>query len=236
MTLALPALVVALAACVQAVTGFGFALVAIPLLAVVTGPERAVVSVTAIIAVLAGVVTVRHREAIVPRAAWRYIVTGLLGAPLGLAVLLVVSTTTLTAMVGVVVLLAVVAMALRVRATDRRAQWSAGVLGGVLLTSTGMNGPPIVVGLDGLRLSPTAFRATIQAVFVVHATVAFALFAGAGLVDREVLMLIATYSIALPVGWSVGSKLFDRMHAAQFRVAVLVMLSASALFALGSTL
>lgn len=235
-TLLVPALVVVLAAAVQAITGFGFALVAIPLLAVVTGPEQAVVSVTAIAAVLAGGVAVRHRRAVVGSAARRYVGTGLLGIPLGLLVLLVVDAETLTVLVGVVVLLAVVAMSVRVRATDRRAQWGAGVLGGALLTSTGMNGPAIVIGLDGLRLSPTAFRATIQVVFVTQGAVAFALFAVAGLVDRSVLTLIATYSVALPVGWFLGSKLFDRMHAGHFRVAVLVMLSASALVALGSAL
>lgn len=234
--LAVPALVVVLAAFSQAVTGFGFALIAVPLLSVVVGPQHAVVSVTAIAALLAGTVAVRHRDAVDVAAARTFVLTGLLGAPLGLAVLLLVDPATLTVLVGIVALAAVVAMLFRVRATGRRTQLGAGVLGGALLTATGMNGPPIVIGLDGRGLRPVAFRATIQVVFCTQGAVAFALFAAGGLVDRTVLGLVATYVVALPIGWTAGAKLFDRMDARHFRGAMLVMLSASAVVALGSAL
>jgi uncharacterized protein len=231
-TLLVSGLVICLAAFVQSTTGFGFALVAVPLLAVVTDPQRAVVSVTAVSLLLSAWAGWRHRAAIDREAVVGYTWTGLLGMPFGLLVLLVLPSSTLAILVGVVVLLAVAAMLLRVRVTGRGWQVAAGLLGGALLTSTGMNGPPIVIGLDARALTPAAFRATLQAIFGLQGIVAVGLFAVSGLLDAQVALLAIAYAVALPIGWGLGSLVFDRLTPGAFRVGVLGMLTLSAVVAL----
>ncbi len=231
-TLLVSGLIVCLAAFVQSTTGFGFALVAVPLLAMVTEPQRAVVSVTAVSLLLSASVGWRHRASLDREAVVGYTWTGLLGMPVGLVVLLVVPPSALKALVGVVVLLAVAGMARRVRVSGRGWQVAAGLLGGALLSSTGMNGPPIVIGLDGRQLPPARFRATLQAIFALQGVVAVGLFAVSGLVDRGVGLLVLTDAVALPIGWRLGGLLFQRLNPRQFRIGVLSMLVLSASVAL----
>ncbi len=210
-TLLVSGLIIALAAFVQSTTGFGFALIAVPLLATVTDPQRAVVSVTAVSLLLSAWVGWRHRAALDREAVIGYTWTGLLGMPVGLLVLLVVPSSALKILVGVVVLLAVAGMLLRYRVSGRGWQIAAGLLGGALLTSTGMNGPPIVIGLDARALPPARFRATLQAIFALQGVVAVGLFAVSGLVDREVGPLVIADAVALPIGWRLGALLFHRL-------------------------
>ncbi|WP_162891184.1 sulfite exporter TauE/SafE family protein [Aeromicrobium sp. A1-2] len=229
-------LIFVLAAFAQATTGFGFALVAIPLLVLFIEPEQAIVTVTAAGAALTGGAALRHRADVKRKVAFRYIWTGLLGIPFGLVVLLAVNESVLTGLIGVVVLAAVLAMLLRFRASGPQWQFGAGVLGGALLSSTGMNGPPIVIGLDGLRLSSKQFRATTQVIFVVQDIAALLFFALAGLVTGQTLALWVVSLVALPIGWSLGGLVFDRLNPVRFRAGMLAMLTASACVALGSAL
>jgi hypothetical protein len=231
-TLLVSGLIICLAAFVQSTTGFGFALVAVPLLAMVMEPQRVVVSVTAVSLLLSAWVGWRHRAALDREAVIGYTWTGLLGMPVGLLVLLVVPSSALKILVGVVVLLAVAGMLLRFRVCGRGWQIAAGLLGGALLTSTGMNGPPIVIGLDARALPPARFRATLQAIFALQGVVALGLFAASGLVDREVGLLVLADAVALPIGWRLGTLLFHRLSPRQFRIGVLSMLVLSASVAL----
>lgn len=231
-TLLVSGLIIALAAFVQSTTGFGFALVAVPLLATVTDPQRAVVSVTAVNLLLSAWVGWRHRTTLDRDAVIGYTWTGLLGMPVGLLVLLVVPTSALRVLVGVVVLLAVAGMLLRLRVSGRGGQIVAGLIGGALLTSTGMNGPPIVIGMDARALPPARFRSTLQAIFALQGFVAVGLFAATGLLDRGVGLLVLAYAVALPIGWRLGTLVFDRLSPKQFRVGVLAMLVLSASMAL----
>ncbi len=231
-TLLVSGLIIALAAFVQSTTGFGFALVAVPLLATVTEPQRAVVSVTAVSLLLSAWVGWRHRATLDREAVIGYTWTGLLGMPVGLLVLLVVPSSALKILVGVVVLLAVAGMLLRYHVSGRAWQIAAGLLGGALLTSTGMNGPPIVIGMDARALPPARFRATLQAIFALQGVVAVGLFAVSGLVDRGVVLLVIADAVALPIGWRLGALVFDRLSPKQFRVGVLSMLVLSASVAL----
>jgi uncharacterized membrane protein YfcA len=234
LALAASGAVTGLAAFAQATTGFGFALVAIPLLATVTGPEQAIVAVTALSGLLSGGAAWRYQRAVVVAEVVRYTWTGLIGMPFGLLLLLAVPESTLTAVVGAVVLAAVLAMATRCRARSARLQLGVGVTAGALLTSTGMNGPLIVIGLDGQKRDPSRFRATSQAIFFVQDIFALTMFLAAGLVDAAELLAVG--GIALPAGWTLGSRVFLRLNPAQFRAGMLCMLTLSAGVALISGL
>ena len=49
---------------------------------------------------------------------------------------------------------------------------TAGFTGGILSTSTGTSGPPIVIALSAKQLEPAVFRATISAIFLVQGSAA----------------------------------------------------------------
>ena len=77
----------AFAAAAQATTGFGFALVGVPLLTLAADPQTAVVTITTVNLVLVAMIAIRVRAHIEWRSAAVITGTSLFGIPLGLYVL-----------------------------------------------------------------------------------------------------------------------------------------------------
>lgn len=237
MSLLLPAVaslvVFFLASAAQAVSGFGLALVAVPLLAITVGPLPAVAAATVVGLLLTARVTVRERAVVAWPLAAGLSLTGLVGMPFGYLVLTQVAERPLRILIAVVLVILVVVLATGLRLPSGRVgQWAAGITSGVLLTSTGMNGPPLVVLLHSRQLPPRAFRGTLQAVFCAQDAVAVALFAVAGLLSPLVGVLAVSGVLGVPLGWWLGDRLFGLLSPAQFRVVVLGTLGVLALVSL----
>lgn len=215
---AVAAAVFMLAAMAQAVTGFGSALVAVPLLTLVVHPVAAVVGATAVSLVLTSGAAWRERSHVDVAAARRLTVTGILGMPLGLILLGVAEESRLEAWIAAAMLVMVVLVASGVR-IGARGLPAAGLLSGALLTSTGMNGPPLVMAL--LDREPRRYRATLQGVFAMQDVVAVAAFLVLGYVDGEVALLTASGVVGLPVGWLLGDAVFHEIPAARLRPLVI---------------
>lgn len=221
-----------IASAAQAVTGFGSALIAVPLLALVVDPVAAVVSMTVLSLGLTSLGAVRERAHIDRRAVVFFGLTGLIGMPLGLLALRVLSASHLTLLMALVLAVLIVLLAARVRIpSGRGAQWLTGISSGALLTSTGMNGPPLVVTLQAMGMPPRPFRATLQGVFIVQDVLGVVGFVLVGSVDRTALWLAATGVVGIPVGWWLGDHAFRRMSAETFRRVVLIGLAVTAVVA-----
>lgn len=223
------AAVFVLAAMAQAITGFGSALVAVPLLTLVVHPIAAVVAATAVSLVLTTDAAWRERSHVDVASARVLTLTGVLGMPLGLILLALADESRLEAWIAATMLVTVLLVAGGVR-IGARGLPVAGLVSGVLLTSTGMNGPPLVMALMDRR--PRVYRATLQGVFAVQDVVAVAAFLVLGYVDREVALLTASGVVGIPLGWRLGDAVFHRIPAARLRpviVAGLVLTAASML-------
>jgi hypothetical protein len=110
------------------------------------------------------------------------------------------------------------------------------VLSGALLTSTGMNGPPLVVAFQAQGMTPRVFRGTLSAVFVVQGAAGIALMAAVGEATTEVAAAVAVGLPALVIGWLIGNRAFHRLDPVVFRRIVLGLLVVSALVALVTAL
>lgn len=222
-----------LAAVVQAVTGFGFSLVAVPLLALLISPVPAVVAAT-VASMLISVAVVRDDwEFIRLREVVVFTLAGIVGMPLGLWVITAVSDRVLTAVIAVALLVstALVATGATLR-SNRVTDAAVGVTSGVMLTSTGLNGPPLVVSMQAMQMPPRPFRGTLSAVFLAQGVVAIALLAITGqMSDRAGISALVAIPMLL-VGWLIGNRVFHRIDPVVFRRLVLVMLSVTAVVAL----
>jgi uncharacterized membrane protein YfcA len=229
--------IAALAAFAQSVSGFGSALVAVPLLSVLAGPRTAVVTITALSIAMTALATARERRHVQWQVAGALAATGLLGMPLGLVLLTALDPRALTLVIAALVLAVTVLLACGWSAHP--GPWSrrsAGVLSGAMLTSTGMNGPPLVITLQAMRLRPDSFRATLQAVFCSQDVAAVVGFVAVGQMSRTALVAIAAGLPGLPLGWLLGDRVFTGIDPAVFRRVVLGMLLLSALAAAASVL
>lgn len=226
------AAVFTVASAAQALTGFGSALVAVPLLALIVDPVAAVVATTAVSLVLTFVVVRKERVHVERWAVRRFAITGLVGLPVGLAALLLLSVEQLTLLMAAVLLALVVVLAVGVSLPSGPvSQRLAGVTSGALLASTGMNGPPLVLVLHAMDLAPRRFRATLQGVFCVQDLLAVAGFALIGSINVTTLALVAGGAVGIPLGWRVGNRWFHSLSPTAFRRVVLVFLAVTGVVA-----
>lgn len=226
-----------LAGVAQSVTGFGSALVAAPLLALVAGPSTTVVAVTLASLTLTGWAGVRERGHVDSRLAGRFVVAGLVGIPLGLVLLAHASDAALSVLMAATVLAALVLIASPIRLSGRPlTTWATGISSGALLTSTGMNGPPLVLGMEASGLPPRGFRATLQVVLCSQDVAAIAGFILIGSIDRTALLAAGVGVVASPLGWRLGDGVFHSIPADRFRQVLVAGLAVSALLLVISAL
>src|SRR5690242_2131964 len=161
--------VVFLATLIRSAFGFGEALVAVPLLALmipveVAAPVAVLVSIT-----VALIVVVQDWRHIHVRSAGALVLPTLLGIPLGLILLKAVAEPVVKAILAVVIIgfsaNSLFRGARRELKNDRLA-WLFGFGAGVLGGAYGMNGPPLVIYGSLRKWSPQHFRATLQGYFL----------------------------------------------------------------------
>jgi uncharacterized protein len=188
-----------LATFIRSALGFGEALVAVPLLALVMPVQMAApLSVLVSITVAIVVVIQDWRNVHVRSAGWLVLST-LFGIPVGLLVLKTVSESIVKAILGAVIIaFALYSLAGRKPGeltNDRLAPFfgfAAGILGGAY----GMNGPPLVVYGVLRRWQPAQFRATLQGYFLIASIVGMAGYALTGLWTRTVSLY---FLLSLPL-------------------------------------
>lgn len=237
---ALAVLAVLAGATVQSAIGFGYAIVAAPALAATAGAET--VAPTLALAGIAGsallLAAERRRPEILARQAVGLLAFSVPGMAAGVAVLAVASADVLSVLVAVGVFAAVAAHAYRARslADTRRAPAglpataAAGGLSGALTTTTGLNGPPLVLHLLG-RATPVQARDTLAVIFLVSNVVALAAFAISG--TLELAPAIGALAVATVAGWALGRRAFGFLHD-HHEAASLAVLVVSAVVALAA--
>ena len=236
-TLLAAAVIILIASSVHAVTGFGYALVATPLLALTVDPHTAVVATTLSALAMTVTIGVRQRH----HAEWKVAMIAMagimLGMPLGLWVYGVTSERMLTALIGVGVLGCTVMVWRRVKVPGNvPVLVGAGLISGALSTSTGTNGPPMVAAFQGMGYDPHKFRATLAAVFAGTSVLSLIGFAVAGQVNTQSLWIGLIGVPVVQLGWFAGNAVFSRIDPDRFRSVVLVALLVSAALTLWSAL
>jgi hypothetical protein len=222
------ALIVAVATCAQVVSGFGFALIAVPLLAVMVGAQPAVVGTTIVGPLLSTTIVLRDRDHIRRRSALVVIATAIVGMPLGLLVLSRASDRALTAIIGVAVVIAGAALWRGLRIPiGLLTEPIAGLLSGALATSTGTSGPPLVIVFHSEAMAPRVFRGTLSATFLAESLVAIVTFWISGHITTDALRVSLWSLPGLALGWLAGERLFHRIDEARFRHLVLALLIAT---------
>jgi len=214
---------------VQATAGFGFALLTVPLLLLRLSLEDAVVIAT-LVGTIGNLGHSLHSRADLDRTLTRrFLLCTILGGPVGAYLLFNVDARWVKLVLGVSVLFGVVALQ---RGFDGVAQgswfdWLFGLVSGVLNTATSTNGPPLVFVLQARKVSPAAFRATLNTVFLFSGIYAAVLYALRGKVTSELLLVSAASLPLLLVGSIFGVRMRTRINEATFRKGVLVLLGLS---------
>lgn len=176
LTTAYVMLVVFVATVIRSTFGFGEALVAVPLLALVLPIELAAPLAVLLSILIAAVVIAQDWENIHFASAMWLLVPTLVGIPLGIALLTSSHQFIVKAVLGIVIasfsIFVLIKQPPELRSESRPWLVGCGFLAGVLGGAYGMNGPPLVIYGAMRRWSPQHMRATLQGYFLPASIVA----------------------------------------------------------------
>jgi uncharacterized protein len=226
------------AATCQTATGFGFALLATPLLTTVMPPAQAVVITTLVATPLGWIRCFQEYQFINYPLARRLAMSALFGLPLGKYLANRLDPDGLRLAIGVVVVALAFAISLgwKLRKPTPVTDSVAGFISGILSTSTGTNGPPLVIGLQSRDLSPEVFRATLMGVFVPVGLVTLAIFWASSTITRTGVSLSALGIPAMLLGNIAGRRVAPRLTPSSFRKLVITLLFISGFSAIAKSL
>ena len=213
-----------LAGTVSGLTGFGLALISVPLLLFVFDP-RTVVVITAVLSVIINLAVVWDSW----RDADRRVVIALLppafvGVIAGVEVLRAVDPDYIRLGVGIVVVFSAMLLLRDVRLPGAGTRWGtvvAGSASGALSTSTGLAGPPIVLLLASRGFQKRAFRGSSALYFLVMSVVGIFVLFYRGIFEGDHIPLALALIPAAFLGKALGTAMLTRISERTFRVLTL---------------
>lgn len=214
-------LAVAAGACAQAISGIGFALVCAPFLVAAEGSHQGVRLTILLSAVLNAFMVVHARRHVRIADAALLLAPAAVATGLTAVVVRRLPERTLAFAAGLVIVVAVAALAsgLRVaRARGRGGALVAGAVSGSMNVVSGVGGPPVALYAVNAGWPPRTARPTLQAYFFCINVVALV---GLGLPDIPPALFAA-----MAVGWAVGAVL-DRWVPDRFATAAILTVSAA---------
>jgi uncharacterized membrane protein YfcA len=231
--------VIFLATLIRSAFGFGEALIAVPLLALlmpveVAAPLAVLVSIT-----VAVVVVVEDWRKVHLGSAWRLVLSTLFGIPLGLLLLTAAPEPVVKAILGVVIAaFSAYSLARRtpLELKDDRLAWLFGFGAGVLGGAYGMNGPPLVIYGALRRWSAEHLRATLQGYFLPASVVGMAGYWAVGRwsfeVTRYFLLSLPVAAASIVLGRLLNRRLAGRsfllyVHVALILIGVVLLVQAA---------
>jgi uncharacterized membrane protein YfcA len=217
-----------LAAGCQSLTGFGSAMVAVPLLSLYLDAKLAVVISTFLSTVVSTPLVFEVRRQLHLTKVMPLAIGGVIGVPVGLVILKVVDAAVLKILVAVVVILACAVLFLAPRLTfggrNTLSGLITGALSGLLRASTSMSGPPVVLYTLSHESEIEEFRSTVLGVFLVTGLLTVPGLFVADLISRDAVVATGVALPSIAVGLLVGSGLRARVQPKLFRTLVLAVL------------
>jgi uncharacterized protein len=163
------ALILFSGAFVRSALGFGDAVIAMPLLAMVMGIKTATPLVALFATTIASSILIRNWQKVDFQSTWRLILSSLAGIPLGLYFLTKIPESGLKLCLGVLIAGYGIYRLFQVGFFIEKPRWPAflfGFFAGVLGGAYNTNGPPIVIYGTLKRWKSQDFRATLQGYFL----------------------------------------------------------------------
>ena len=219
---------------VRGLTGFGMAILLVPILALALSPVHAVL-LTNFLSVFIGLSEIRRLLRNAEKSAWIIIALVAVTTPLGLYALSLTTPAIARVVIAFIALSAFVAILLPRRgAMDHHTATTGGVgiLSGLMTGYAGMPGPPVVPYYVGRDIARETAKASMLLIFTCASSAGLVSGAALGVLEWNLALLAALLFPAVLVGNRLGDRLSGRIADRTWRVCVGVVLGAAALAAL----
>ena len=219
-------IIVLFASVVMGLTGFGFALAALPLLTLFLPPKTAVPLITVCSVFLNGYTLYKVRRSVQIRRILPLSIMGVLGMICGTYFLVSVEITTLKICIGLVTVLFSAASLMGFRReikNERRACVPVGFLSGLFGGAMSISGPPIVLFFSNQGIEKTTFRANLIAYFFGLYLATMPAYFVSGLLSTELLQSAVYMVPGLIIGTTLGTRLYEIVDEVSFKKMALIL-------------
>ncbi len=211
----------------QSFTGFGLALVSMPLLTSVVGLQTATPLVALISLTAEAIILARYRDALNLKAVKQIALASVFGVPVGVLILRQVNEAIILPLMGVIVagyaIYALFGPRLPAMAHPYWAN-SLGFVSGVLGGAYNITGPPVIIYGHCRRWQPAEFKGNLQGFFLLNSTLVLIAHAVARNLTAPVWHDFVFTLPAIGLGALAGFALDKRVEPDRFRTIVLWLL------------
>lgn len=215
---------------ISGLTGFGLALISVPILLFVYEPRTVVfLSFVMSIVICAAVVRDSFGDAD-RRMAAALVLPSFVGVVMGAEILRIADPTYIRLFVGAFVVLSAGLLLREIRLPGAKTRWGTVVAGwtsGALSTSTGLAAPPIVLLLASRGYAKHAFRATSSLYFLFMSVFGLIVLAARGLVETGDIPISLILVPAAILGKTLGTRILKRISEDSFRKLTLLFIFAT---------
>ncbi len=220
---------------VRGLTGFGMAILLVPVLALALPPVEAVVLTNAL-SLMIGATEIRSLVRDAEPTAWVIGALVVVTTPIGLYALSLTGKDVARLVIALIALSAFVAILLPRRGEGvpgRLATGGVGVLSGLMTGYAGMPGPPVVPYYAGRELPRPTIRASMQLIFTIAATAGLASATWLGILRWELLLFALLMLPMIIAGNRLGARVSGRISDPVWRLSVGAILGGAAVAAFG---
>lgn len=218
---------IALGVFTQTVSGFGMALVAMPLLIQVIDDDSAATLVILVGMVVKLIMLLRYRNSLTIQLVWRLVAAAVIAIPIGVAIQSRVPGEIVQLILGIAVLFYAALNLLRPQLPAfEGTHWAYGFgfLGGLLAGAFSVGGPPAVIYASGKRWPMAAFKSNLQAYAIATGIVVIVTRWHNGDLTPEVWQMFIIALPAMAIAQWAAFKLDAYIDADRFRKIVLFLL------------
>jgi len=219
--------IIFLAIFTQSLSGFGLALVSMPLLVGVIGIQAATPLVALVGITAESLILLYYRESFNIRAVAHVLVAAVVGVPIGLIFLRRVDAEVVTAVLGLILILYSLYALIGFKLPQlSHPVWAyvTGLLGGIIGGAYNTSGPPIIIYGTCRRWPPAEFKSNLQGYFVFISAFTIVGHGLAGNLDTAVWQNFLLTLPGIALGLIAGFSLDKYINPQRFRQLILILL------------
>ncbi|MDO9576764.1 MAG: sulfite exporter TauE/SafE family protein [Candidatus Cloacimonadales bacterium] len=222
-------------ALLQGLSGFGFSILAVPLITLFIAPKTAVPILMLYSIIINIVVLYSARKEVDIKKIWILLLAGIIGLPFGARLLVTLDGNILKVGIGILILIFGTLLLLGYRKElkhEKIAMIPIGIISGLLSGSISISGPPIIIFLANKQLGKHSFRGNLALYFFLLNIFTIPVFFLNGLFTKEVISYSITFLPGLIVGVIVGNLLSHKVqeqHFQKFTLALLMIMGVLAI-------
>ncbi len=226
-------LIILVASILQTSTGFGFSILATPFLLLLFKPMEAIQINLILSLVISFALITKIKKDIDYGILKRFVIGSTIGLPIGIIIFLVLNLKNLMLGISLIIFLLTLVLILKFRITQTKGKdLTVGGLSGILTSSIGMPGPPLLLYFSGTDTEKAKLRGTTLAFYLyIYLMSLFiqVIFAG----TNKTIWLSSLYALpVLLIGLFLGQLLFKVINQKFFQLFTYLILLFTAIFML----